>query len=861
MKTDGMELLNQAIDADFALETVFSKSDNELPGKMKGLQFKCKEAFRIAIQALLQDQKNLDHFAAAVMLFNDPKIKCELFDKNSNAGVKLGIDMEKAEKIHAEYIFKKAEHLYKRATSADKNYPYRYRNDWLMKAIRLLMDSVENEYDIPDNDKLKIEWKTPFTKTENMQYKICILLSKCYFKRGLSILPKGKGVSPPEKKVEAMRKALKWADAAVQEDNSSSEPLSFKIKILYELYKISGQEYHEKLKTIADSVLQIVSEKSFVPQKISDLHVLSICCRFSNKKYDALKEYDLLILNAAIKNNDPSFSLCLMKAQAGLRINKNISDKCVIEKIICNTEETIEELEQIELFSTIWDEVIDLIRNLKDEKIDEWQTFAVRAWEICDDKESQMSCGLEIRQYWSRLERLYHLAIEGADNSIQKVCIIDSLKGRSLLAWNDLDVFLQQKSGRRADEIKKLRKLFYEGEANALMGNYIGQYPEVKNQLENLQKRFSLRVDLIPAGWTALHFYLQKSENEKLECRCIAGCNSGNTEQKIEWEELDPCDLTEVWTGYKKWRDKYYGLDNKTQSDEYLDELCEIIGRSLPFLFNEKKVKTNGIIFIPHGFMHLLPLHAAKAPASANWNDGEYLFERKVSTYLPAWSLIHKDLFTTCATSDDKYCCRNVEKSSKKLFYKNLIEHKSWTKKVDDADKDIFAKFGVEFKKPPDCLTILCHGVADKVFPVNSTLRLGAGGLSLIELQMTDLKLAGTKVLLGACESELAPAKTTQIDEHLSLAGTFLSKGASLVFGSMWECNVPVAEELILEALKKGISVNQMLQEKQKEWITSKKAPELWLQGAEIFQGYPNSLKLYFIAPFKITGYPLPIDS
>lgn len=854
-----MEMLSQAIDSDFELETVFSKSDDKLPGKIKDLQFKRKEAFRIAIQALLQNQENLNYFAAAVMLFNDPKIKCELFDKNSNAGANLVINMEKAEKIHAEYIFDKAEQLYKRATSADENYPYRFRNDWLMKAIRLLMDSVEDVYDIPDNVNLEIEWKAPFSRMRGMQYKICILLSKCYFKRGLSILPKGKGVSPPEKKVEAMRKALKWADAAIQEDESLPEPLFFKIKILYELYKISGQEYHEKLKTIADIVLQIVFTKSVIPQKISDLHVLNICCRFSNKGYNALKEYDLLILNADIENNDPSFSLCLMKAQAGLRIYKNISDKKdVLKKLILNTEKTVEGLEQIELFSTIWDEVIDLIQDLKDENINGWQKPAMRAWEICDDKESQMGCGLEIRQYWSRLERLYHIAIEAAaDNSKQKVCVIDSLKGRSLLAWNDVDVFLQKK-GDRADEIRNLRKLFYEGEANALMRNYVVQNSEIKNQLKNIQKRASLPVDKIPMGWTALHFYLQKLENEKLKCRCIAGCNSGNTEQKIEWEEFSPCDLTKVWAGYKKWRDKYYSLDDRTQSDEYLCKLCELIGEGLSFLFDEKKIKTNGIIFIPHGFMHLLPLHAAKAPASAKWN-GEYLFQRKVSTYLPAWSHIHKDMPTTCVTSGDKYCCRNVGKSPRDKFYKNLIEYRSWTEKVDDADKDIFTKFATKFKKSPDCLAVLCHGFADEVFPVNSMLKLGSGGLSLIELQMADLNLTGTKVLLGACESELAPVKTTQIDEHLSLAGTFLSKEASLVFGSMWECKVPVAEELILEALTKDINVYQMLQKKQKDWITREKAPVSWTQGEEIFKGYPNSLKLYFIAPFKITGYPPPI--
>lgn len=854
-----MELLNQAIDSDFALETVFSKSDDELPGKIKKLESERKEAFRIAIQALLQNQENLDYFAAVVMLFDDPKIKCELFDKNSNSGANLLINMEKAEKIHAKYIFDKAEQLYKRATSADKNYPYKFRNDWLMKAIKLLMDSVEDVYDIPDNDKLEIEWKAPFTGVEGMQYKICILLSKCYFKRGLSILPKGKGVSPPEKKVEAMRKALKWADAAIQENKSLPEPLFFKIKILYELYKISDQEYHEKLKAIADIVLQIVSEKSLVPRKISDLHVLNTCCRFSNKQYDDLEKYDRLILNADTNNNDPSFSLCMMKAQAGLRIYKNISaKKDVLEKLILNTEKTVKGLEQIELFSTIWDEVIDLIRDLKDEKIDGWQKLAMMAWEICDDKERQMGCGLEIRQYWSRLERLYHLAIEGADSSsIQKVCVIDSLKGRSLLAWNDVDVFLQKK-GDKADEIRNLRKLFYESEANALMGNYVGQHLEIRSQLTNIQKRASLPVDKIPIGWTALHFYLQESEDEKLECRCIAGCKSGNTEQGVEWIEFGPYDLTKVWAGYKKWRDKYYGLADITESSECLNKLCELIGDRLPFLFDEEKIKTNGIIFIPHGFMHLLPLHAAKAPASANWNC-EYLFQRKVSTYLPAWSHIHNDMPTHCVTSDEKYCCRNVDKSPKDKFYKNLIEYRSWTEKVDHADKNVFTKFATKFKKSPDCLTVLCHGLADEVFPINSILKLGYGGLSLIELQMADLNLTGTKVLLGACESELAPIKTTQIDEHLSLAGTFLSKGASLVFGSMWECKVPVAEELILEALKKGINVYQMLQEKQKDWITSEKAPESWPQGAEIFKGYPNSLKLYFIAPFKITGYPLPI--
>ena len=91
------------------------------------------------------------------------------------------------------------------------------------------------------------------------------------------------------------------------------------------------------------------------------------------------------------------------------------------------------------------------------------------------------------------------------------------------------------------------------------------------------------------------------------------------------------------------------------------------------------------------------------------------------------------------------------------------------------------------------------------------------------DLSVSDLKKS--KVILTACESDLVSGSFGLIDEHLSLANVFLSKGASEVLGALFECSSNIALDLILEAKNNSKTpLYEILQNKQKEWTEKKES-------------------------------------
>ena len=89
----------------------------------------------------------------------------------------------KAEEAFVLRIVEKAERLYKKASS-DKFIPFQFRNKWLERAIRVIMGL--------NDPSASLIWKYPELKPAKEIYQ---LLANCYLKRGLSILPKGKGLA------------------------------------------------------------------------------------------------------------------------------------------------------------------------------------------------------------------------------------------------------------------------------------------------------------------------------------------------------------------------------------------------------------------------------------------------------------------------------------------------------------------------------------------------------------------------------------------------------------------------------------------------------------------------------------------
>ncbi len=337
--------------------------------------------------------------------------------------------------------------------------------------------------------------------------------------------------------------------------------------------------------------------------------------------------------------------------------------------------------------------------DIRSEKIDGWQKLAWDAWKRCYEKELRMGFGLQIRQYWSRLAPLFELAYEGAmsENNVKKaVQVIDSLKSRTALTWGEMDQFLSGQMSGRAEEIREHRKKYYFIEAQANMGIYAPDYSEMRRKLLKKgvpKKSGAVSFDAIPDRWAAIHFYL-KDEHQGV---ALAGINPSDGSSDVNWH-FYPIDMTPVWFCYKRWSEVYRKSDPKHKSSKLLDELCQSIGNEMPFLFDLAE-KVKGIIFVPHGFTHQLPLHAARG------DGGEYLFQQVCCTYLPAWSLISPDILNQGCASGGNYCFRYFAEEKEESYLRDIFDSGPWNQKIDGAD--IVALSSLNGQKPPKWLSIL----------------------------------------------------------------------------------------------------------------------------------------------------------
>lgn len=841
MPRTGQELLEEAIEIDLDLETISDVSDKKYVRKSRDLERKRKQCFRVAVDTLAQDAKNGVEGAwvsliTALRFFNDVAGACPMVE---GTAIRTSIECSnlkeiysKAEEAFVLRIVEKAERLYKKASS-DEFIPYQFRNKWLEKAIRMIMGL--NDPSEP------LIWKYPQFKSANKIYQ---LLANCYLKRGLSILPKGKGVSAPEKKLEAMRKALDLAEIALDDESSDLEIHITRVHALYELYRMDEREYETKL----IEALRVLNDlPAFHPTDPFHYFILSLYCRFNEDPGS-----DSVIFNLQSLRNEKKYPyLPLIRAQAGVRLlgRKDIQRDDFLPK----ARSAVNKLARLELFSLIWEDTISFIKEMRVNSIAGWQKLALIAWQICRKKEQQMGFGLQIRQYWSRLSDLYAMAYEGAmltDKTKKAVNVVDSLKGRTSLTWGEMDAFLVKQTGNMAGEMNKWRKRYYTGEAQANMGGYYSAYTSL---IRDLPKKFRssrklLPVRTIPPGWAAVHLYLEQGNNGELKLNTLAGQKDASGEKNSVWHRYKAYDAKPMWDAYQEWLKKY--RDNPINSAKHLDRLCQAIGKSLPFLFDIAK-EVNGLILVPHGFTHLLPLHAAKN------NDNHYLFEDVCSVYLPAWSLAPAGRTKPKKTPEGKYCLYHADPKDTTV-YAGLFENDLWNFPINMTDKSALSDLNDVFSKsdPPEWLSILCHGQADTLYPFNSKLMLGKGGISFLELQLSQWDLRGSKVLLGACETELTPVKISQLDEHLSLAGAFLNKGAEMVMGSLWECDGRLVRELIESALEGNEPLWKVIQAKQKSWFTGRTLPKYWTPKPETFAGERPENLLYYVVPFRVLGYP-----
>ncbi len=346
MSENDQHLLDNAMDSDFELETIIADSHESYVKLKKILEKGRKEAFKSAIDAFVK-QGDSENLAIALRLFGDKSVNCPIvgaFSQGSSNKSEVSESFfSEIEKGVARYLTEKAEKLYEKAVSPN-DIPYKFRNNWLEKAIRILLDLCDRS-DSPEwkHDDIKPSWQ------------IYHFISENYLKRGLSVLPKGKGVSAPEKKIQAMTNALEWVDKAEEKVDNELAVAFTRVRILYELYRMDKRGYEKRLAEAAKKAVNMSSE--FNPNTPFGIFVLGLYCQFHSDT-----ESDRLILSKTDiqAQEDVLPSPSFVQARAAYRLyKKEASEKDdIAQQMMDKAGEAVKNMDRFDLFSPIWDDLI-----------------------------------------------------------------------------------------------------------------------------------------------------------------------------------------------------------------------------------------------------------------------------------------------------------------------------------------------------------------------------------------------------------------------------------------------------------------------------------------------------------------------
>ncbi len=263
------------------------------------------------------------------------------------------------------------------------------------------------------------------------------------------------------------------------------------------------------------------------------------------------------------------------------------------------------------------------------------------------------------------------------------------------------------------------------------------------------------------------------------------------------------------------------------------------------------------LIFIPHLYLHLLPLHALIVKESYLLD----LFPKGVG-YAPSCQILQQ-----------------VHKRQRNDF-KSLFAIQTPTQDLDGTDLGAIVAIKQKFKYPrilkkeqANKLAILstekkanqemtnvdllkansvfffCHGNFNFDSPLESSLQLADGNLTLAEI-INHLKLENCRlVTLAACETGMIDFTNTS-DEYIGLPGGFLLAGSNNVVSSLW----------VVEAKATALLMIRFYQELQEQhnivlalntaqcWLrdTTAKGFLDWLSNSSLTLGWQKRLSRYF---------------
>jgi hypothetical protein len=317
-------------------------------------------------------------------------------------------------------------------------------------------------------------------------------------------------------------------------------------------------------------------------------------------------------------------------------------------------------------------------------------------------------------------------------------------------------------------------------------------------------------VENVPDGWIVIHFYLNHLEKrEKGDKSGYALIYDSNSKT---WKERS-FEFDSMFNAYMTWQTNYNRLPNKRKIDSapYLEKLCIAIGEAMPFLF-ELSNDERPVLFIPHDFLHRLPLHGA-IKIDANGRPNEVFLQKHPSCYLPAWSIAREKGGNT---TNGNYMVKNYDRHN----FRTLIRKATWVNIPDSTNPSTPDNLDsiLSISPKPQSLVILCHGKADIVNPFNSKLLLNGNIKNCLDILNAGLNLMGSRVFLGACETDFVPPLTDTIDEHLSISTAFLNRDAQAIVGTLWEVADGFVDFIFSEIIDEP-NLYKKIQELQKEAV------------------------------------------
>ncbi|BDI14966.1 hypothetical protein ANSO36C_07680 [Nostoc cf. commune SO-36] len=309
----------------------------------------------------------------------------------------------------------------------------------------------------------------------------------------------------------------------------------------------------------------------------------------------------------------------------------------------------------------------------------------------------------------------------------------------------------------------------------------------------------------------------------------------------------------------------YYNPEDKdkiqwqNQLEERLKNLGEIL--HLEEILEQIPKQYDRLIFIPHRYLHLFPLHALPVKESYLID----LFPNGVG-YAPSCQLLQQvqlrqrpdfqSLFAIQNPTDDLY--QGYEKdlgafaAIKKQFTDvNIL-------KQDQANKSAIL-LGINENihnvtlnqklLKANCAFFFCHGYFNFASPQDSGLQLADGNLTLADI-ITHFKLENCRlVTLSACETGFTDFTSTS-DEYIGLPSGFLLAGSTNVVSSLWTVSATATALLMIkfyEELQQQSNIVLALNTAQR-WLrdTTVKGFQDWLINSSLSLVWQAQLNQYF---------------